>query len=171
VKRLALAVVIVSGALWLGGCGKPVATAAPAYPGLATAAQPQLPTIKLWVGSKAMTAEMAVNEREEHTGMMFRTNIPPDTGMIFVYPYPQQVAFWMMNCPLPLDAAYMDPNGVILELHDFHPNDTNNVVSATPNIQFVLETSQGWFKKNNIGVGTVIATEKGPLRAVFSPNQ
>jgi len=165
-------VVFVSGALLLAGCTKPAATAATAAdPGEPTEAQPQLPTIKLWVGSKAMTTEMAITPREERTGMMFRTNIPPDTGMIFVYPYPQQVAFWMENCPLPLDAAYMDANGVILEFHDFHPYDTNNIVSATPNIQFVLETSQGWFKSNHIGLGTVIATEKGPLRTAFFPDR
>ncbi len=156
--------------LALTGCNKPATPPPPpaaAYSGLPTAAQPTLPTIKLWVGGKALTAEKALTDVQEHTGMMFRTSNPPDHGMIFVYPEPQQVAFWMMNCPLPLDAAYLDANGTILELHDLEPFNTNSVISSAMNIQYVIETSRGWFKSNGIGVGTVVATEKGPLSSTF----
>ena len=36
----------------------------------------------------------------------------------------------MKNCPLPLSAAYIDPEGVILEIHDLQPHNTNSVVAV-----------------------------------------
>ena len=153
-----------------GGC-KPSPSAAPtessAHPSIPTEAQPKLATIKLWIGAQEMTAEMALTGLQEQTGMMFRTNMAENEGMIFVLPQPMQARFWMMNTFLPLSAAYISPTGTILEIHDLQPKDTNEVVAATGNIQFVLETKQGWFKSNNIGVGTVMSTERGPLQKVF----
>lgn len=73
----------------------------------------------------------------------------------------------MMNTVLPLSAAYITPDGTISEIHDLQPHDTNSVEAATDNIQYVLETKQGWFKRNNISVGTVISTERGSLHKVF----
>jgi hypothetical protein len=155
----------------LPGC-KPGATPAAtpaatfAYP---TNAQPKLPTIKLWIGPQEMITEMAVNEKEEMTGMMFRTNMADNEGMIFVMPQPMRASFWMLNTKLPLSAAYIAPDGTVEEIHDLQPGDTNAVVADNPNILYVLETKQGWFKTNHIGVGTVISTERGTLGKVFQP--
>lgn len=151
----------------LGGC-KPSSTATtPALPPIPTAAQPRLATIKLWIGAQEMAAEMALTPLQEQTGMMFRTNMAENEGMIFVFPQPTQASFWMKNTILPLSAAYIAPDGTILEIHDLQPQDTNAVVANSDNVQFVLETKQGWFKRNNIGVGTVISTERGPLHKLF----
>jgi uncharacterized membrane protein (UPF0127 family) len=155
----------------LGGCkrssGSETAANAPTMPPLPTEAQPKLATIKLWIGPQEMITEMAVTQLQERTGMMFRTNMAENEGMIFVFPQPQQVSFWMMQTLLPLSAAYIAPDGTILEIHDLQPQNTNAVVASNYNIQYVLETKQGWFKRNNIGIGTVISTERGPLRKVF----
>ena len=180
-KRFGLLVVLAAAGLWagfsLGGCNKTTPTAAApvatgpsgtaSYPGLPTEAQPRLRTMQLWVGPKAMTAELALSPLEEETGMMFRTNMGPNDGMFFVLAYPQRAAFWMMNCDLPLSAAYIAPDGTILEIHDLQPHNTNAVVASSDNVQYVLETPQGWFKSNSVPAGTAISTEKGSLREVF----
>ena len=60
----------------------------------------------------------------------------------------------MKNCVLPLSAAYIDPDGVILEiLHPLEPGNTNPVVAFTNRIQYVLETRQGWFQRHNVREG------------------
>jgi uncharacterized membrane protein (UPF0127 family) len=87
--------------------------------------------------------------------------------MIFVFPQPMQAAFWMKNCPESISAAYIDPNGVIQEIHHLEKNDTNAVVAASSNIQYVLETSDGWFRRHNVTTGMVIRTEKGSLQETF----
>ena len=87
--------------------------------------------------------------------------------MLFVFPGPFQARFWMKNCPESISAAYITPDGVIAEIHHLEKNDTNSVVAAADNIQFVLETKDGWFARHNINPGTVIRTEKGSLWETF----
>ena len=118
-----------------------------------------------------MVAELALTEEQLRTGMMFRTTMGENDGMLFPLPFTQRASFWMKNCPLPLSAAYIDPEGVIEEIHDLQPYNTNAVVAASDNIRFVLETPQGWFSKHHIGTGVAITTERGPLMKTFFPSR
>jgi hypothetical protein len=156
-------------AAFLAGCKKTETVAATPTPEnwQPTQAQPKLPTMKIYLGAETLDAELALTGREEQTGMMFRTNIQDSDSMIFVLPQPQRASFWMMNCPESISAAYISPDGVIQEIHHLEKNDTNAVLAASDNIQFVLETSDGWFARHNVGVGTVIRTEKGSLAETF----
>ena len=134
---------------------------------LPTQAQPKLRTVKLYLGAETLDAEQAITASEQQTGMMFRTNIQDTDAMIFVFPQPVQAAFWMKNCPESISAAYIDPSGVIQEIHYLEKNDTNSVVAASANIQYVLETSDGWFGRHNVNTGMVIRTGKGSLQETF----
>jgi uncharacterized membrane protein (UPF0127 family) len=118
-----------------------------------------------------MDAEMCATPRQEQTGMMFRKSMGENDGMIFNLGYTGQAAFWMKNCYIPLSVAYIDPDGVIQEIHPLQPQDTNNVVSESHNIRFALETPQGWFDKHNIKPGTLIRSEKGSLLETFGQRQ
>ena len=157
----------------VSGCGKqpePPATPVAEF-SEPTSAQPRLATIQLWIGPEQMTAEMAVTGKQIMTGMMFRTNMVPNEGMIFVLPTTQRASFWMKNCYVPLSVAYIDPDGVIQEIHHLQPQDTNAVFSAGDNIRFALETPQGWFKSHHIQPGTTIRTERGTLMETFGQSQ
>jgi uncharacterized protein len=140
----------------------------PGQPALPTHAQGQLQTIRLWLGPEELRTELALTQEQEQTGMMFRTNLAENAGMLFVLPAPQQASFWMKNCPLPLSAAYMDPGGTILEIHDLQAQDTNEVVAAARNVLYVLEVNQGWFLRHHIGAGTLVRTELGSLSESFT---
>ena len=169
-KRFGWLFLIAAGGLWFGltSCHQappPPPTAAAA--GLPTNAQPRLRTMQLWVGPKQMTAELALTPIQEETGMMFRTNIGANDGMLFVLDFPQRASFWMTNCFIPLSAAYIDPDGVILEIHELKEHDANSVVAAANNVKYVLEAPKDWFTSNSIPVGTTIGTEKGPINKVF----
>ncbi len=156
--------------LALVGCDQPSTPAAgPAAvpPGIPTRAQGRLQKARLLIGSKEVIAELAVTAEQVQTGMMFRTNMAPDDGMLFVFGQPHQASFWMKNTYLPLTTAYIDPEGVIREIHDFHPTNEVAVVAGIPDVQYVLEMNRDWFKSNNIPVGTRIATERGSLRDAF----
>ncbi len=163
---LSLATVIFSGCN--PSAPPPPAAATPSTPGIPTHAQGKLPTMKLWLGAEQMDAELALSGVEQQTGMMFRTNLPEQSGMLFVFSEPEQASFWMKNCPLPLSAAYIDPDGVILEIHNLEAQNTNPVVAASSRIQYVLETSQGWFQRHNVNTGAVIRTESGSLSQSFN---
>jgi uncharacterized membrane protein (UPF0127 family) len=157
-------------ATMLAGCKKTqtVADAPPSVDDLLpTHAQPKLPTMKIYLGAETLDTELALTEREEMTGMMFRTNIQDADSMLFVLPQPQQASFWMENCPESISAAYISADGVIQEIHHLEKNDTNPVLAATDNIQFVLETSDGWFARHNVSTGAVVRTERGSLAETF----
>ena len=162
-------VAIAAAAFVLNGCEKPAAPPSPPaqIPSLPTTTQPKLPTVKLWLGPEEMNAELAVTFAQQQAGMMFRTNMDENAGMLFPLASTQRAAFWMKNCPLPLSIAYINPEGVIEEIHDMHPQDTNNIISASSNIRFALETPQGWFSRHAIKTGTVVRTEHGSLMETF----
>jgi uncharacterized protein len=134
-------------------------------------AQPKLPTMKIYLGAEQLDAELALTQQQEMTGMMFRTNILETDAMLFAFPRPVRASFWMKNCPESLSAAYIGPDGVIEEIHHLEKNDTNSVVAAADNIQYVLEVKDGWFARHNISKGAVIRTEKGSLAETFSRNR
>ena len=123
--------------------------------------------MKLWLGPEEMNAELALTFAQQEAGMMFRTNMEENAGMLFPLASTQRAAFWMKNCPLPLSVAYINPEGVIEEIRDMQPQDTNNIISASSNIRFALETSQGWFTRHQIRPGTVVRTEHGSLMETF----
>jgi hypothetical protein len=156
-------------AAFLAGCKKTeTATAPPSVDNsLPTQAQPKLPTLKIYLGAETLDAELALTEKEETTGMMFRTNILETDAMLFVFPFPQRAAFWMKNCPESISAAYISPDGVIQEIHHLEKEDTNTVFSATENIGYVLETKDGWFARHNVSTGMVVRTERGSLAKTF----
>jgi uncharacterized protein len=152
-----------------GGCKQAAspATEPATGPRLPTMAQLKLQSMKLWLGAEEMMVELALTAEQQQTGMMFRTNLAENAGMLFVFPAPHQASFWMKNCPLPLSAAYIDPDGVILEIHPLQPHNTNSVVAASERVQFVLETNQGWFERHHVTPGMVIRTERGSLAETF----
>lgn len=152
----------------LAGCRKPAETrpASGIDPerGHLLHAQPKLPTVKVWLGDQELTAEVAREPVQIATGLMYRTHMPENTAMIFVFPDTQPRSFYMRNCVVPLSAAYISPDGKILEIVDLQPGDEAGVQSKSGNIQFVLEVPQGWFKRHNVSTGAVVRTERGTLR-------
>ncbi len=169
-KQIALALLLLLGAAGLDGCRKPapVEIKPPSIDDiLPKQAQPKLRTMKIYLGAEQLDAELALTAQEEMTGMMYRTNIQETDSMLFILPVPQRASFWMKNCPESISAAYISPDGTIQEIHHLEQNDTNAVVAATDNIQFVLETKEGWFNRHNLAPGTVIRTERGSLAETF----
>jgi len=167
-KRI-IPALLLTAALFCGCDGKhaPPPPAVNPLAGEPTAAQPRLPTIKLFVGPAEIAAEIAAKPREIQTGMMFRTNIVENEGMLFVFTQPHRAAFWMKNCPKPLSCAYIDVTGTILEIREMEPNNTNSIVANSDNVMFVLETAQGWFERHGVRTNMVIQTERGTLANTF----
>jgi uncharacterized membrane protein (UPF0127 family) len=127
-------------------------------PASAETQQPQttLPTISLAVGEKTLSTEVADDEAERETGMMFRKAMADGTAMLFVLEAPQHAAFWMRNTLIPLSVAYLNASGMILEIHDLKPKDETPVNSQFDTIAYAIEVPQGWFAKNGILPGVTV---------------
>jgi uncharacterized membrane protein (UPF0127 family) len=119
----------------------------------AETAQPELPTTTLRIGATSLRAEVADDDPERSSGLMFREALGTDSGMLFVMPTIAPAAFWMKNTLIPLSIAFVDETGTILEIHDMKPQSEKIVKSAFPNIAYAIEVPQGWFTKKNIWPG------------------
>lgn len=163
----------------LSACNKPeIATAAPAPVAATNAtpsipgwppvkAQPKLQTMKLYVGPEVVSAELAMNQIQIATGMMFRTEMGENEGMLFVFSGPHRPAFYMKNTKIPLNIAYIDPDGVILELLELKALDETPVEAKSDRVQFVLEMNKAWFERHNVKTGSIVSCEIGKLKDAF----
>ena len=138
-------------------------TPAPSANPVASQSQPRLKTLKLYLGAAELTVEIADENHERQAGMMHRTTMPENEGMLFVFPKPHQTGFWMKNTTVPLSIAYIDPASRVIEIHDLQPGNTKPAESRSARVQYALEVNQGWFAKNGIRPGAVLATDRGSL--------
>jgi len=111
-----------------------------------------LPVTKIKVGAHAVDAEVAATPREREIGLMYRFNLPADHGMLFVFPEPQPLAFWMRNTFIPLSIAFIDAEGRILNVEDMAARDESTVPSRGAAL-YALEMRKGWFAERNLGPG------------------
>jgi uncharacterized membrane protein (UPF0127 family) len=121
----------------------------------AQTAQPKLPTITLNAGIHVIHAEVAQTGEQRMTGLMFRTAMPPNDGMLFAFEQAGVQCFWMKNTLLPLSAAFIGDHGRIVNIEDMKPQSEDSHCSAKP-VRFVLEMNQGWFARRGLKPGSVL---------------
>jgi uncharacterized protein len=114
--------------------------------------QMNLPRTTLTVGIHQIQAQVALTPEQHATGLMFRSDMPQQEGMLFVFQVPSQQCFWMKNTLLPLTAAFVADDGTIVNLEDMRPQTTDSHCSSKP-VRYVLEVNQGWFAKKGIKAG------------------
>lgn len=117
-----------------------------------TTPQLELPRIKISAGMYLIDTQVAATPEQRSTGLMFRREMPPSEGMLFVFEQAAVQCFWMKNTPLPLTAAFVADDGTIVNLADMKPQTTDSHCSTQP-VRYVLEMNQGWFGKKGIKAG------------------
>ena len=104
-------------------------------------------------GDFGFTIEIADTEAEREKGLMFRTSVAPDAGMLFDYHQEQEAAFWMQNTLIPLDMIFISAKGVVKSIHvNARPMDTTPIPSGGP-IRFVMEIPGGRSEENGLKGG------------------
>jgi uncharacterized membrane protein (UPF0127 family) len=104
---------------------------------------------------KYLNLEIADTTVKRSYGLMDRKKLGENDGMIFMFPHKNQQSFWMQNTYLPLDIAFLNDDGVILQISEMSPLSTRMICSNSP-CKNALEVNRGWFKKNDIGIGDKI---------------
>lgn len=122
----------------------------------AEVAQFDLPRVELSAGMHRIHAQVASTGPTREIGLMHRSSMPPNEGMLFVFERPDMVCFWMKNTLIPLSAAFIDDNAHIVNIVDMQPNTTEPHCTQAP-VRLVLEMNQGWFKQRGIGPGSAIS--------------
>ena len=117
-----------------------------------TVAGAELPQITLSVGSHKLNAEVASDDAQRSTGLMYRRMLPENRGMLFVFTDTALHGMWMKNTYLPLSVAFLDREGVIINIADMEPH-AEKTHSATRPAKYALEMNHGWFKKRGVKAG------------------
>lgn len=115
-------------------------------------AQGKLPSIDITAGMHVIRAELAITPAQQATGMMFRTEMPGNEGMLFVNDDLGVRCFWMRNTLIPLTIAFIADDGTIVNLADMTPRSEASHCSAKP-VRYALEMRQGWFEKRGLKAG------------------
>jgi uncharacterized protein len=109
----------------------------------------------LSVAGHGINVEVADTPGTRETGLMNRFSIPPDEGMLFVFPSPQPLAFWMHNTYMPLSIAFIDADGRVLNVDDMAPR-TDDSHPSHGEALYALEMRQGWFRRHGVDSGVVV---------------
>lgn len=117
-----------------------------------TGPQPKLPTVQLRAGLHLIQAEVARSPEQQQAGMMFRTEMGANEGMLFVNGDSGVRCFWMRNTLLPLSIAFIEDDGTIVNIAEMSPRSDASHCSARP-VRFALEMRQGWFAQRGIKPG------------------
>ena len=114
-----------------------------------------LKTLELKTGIYRIQAEIADSSETRQTGLMNRTSMPMNSGMLFVFEERAGHCFWMFSTKIPLSIAFIADDGKILNIEEMQAGSTNNHCPKAP-VRFALEMNQRWFSDRVIVPGTVI---------------
>lgn len=134
------------------GSAQAVAPTAEGTAGTPQEARPPRGTAWVIFGADTVLAEVARDPDTRAQGLMYREELPENTGMLFMWDNNQQRSFWMSNTYVALDIAYMDPSYTVIDIQQMEPLTTTPHESTGP-AMFALEVPVGWFAAHDIAVG------------------
>ena len=114
-----------------------------------------LPTIELKTGVYRIQAELADNPKAREVGLMNRSSMPGNSGMLFVFEEKAGHCFWMNNTKIPLSIAFIADDGKIVNIEEMQANTTNNHCPKAA-VRYALEMNKQWFLERVIVPGTVV---------------
>jgi uncharacterized protein len=121
--------------------------------------QPKLRTIKISIdspkGLQKIVTEVADDDKSRQTGMMFRTQMGNQEGMLFIFPEVGYHGMWMQNTLIPLSVAFITEDGTIQNIREMQPQ-TLDPHSASGPVRYALEMNGKWFEERGIKAGAKI---------------
>jgi uncharacterized membrane protein (UPF0127 family) len=123
-----------------------------------TKAQPELPKERLVIVTRdgkrlTFNVEMALSPAQQTVGLMFRTDIPADGGMLFDWGHPQESQMWMHNTVSSLDMVFINPDGTIRHIAEHTVPESLAVIDSAGPVRATLELPAGTTERLDIRVG------------------
>jgi uncharacterized membrane protein (UPF0127 family) len=126
------------------GCPKDPEKAAPLRMGKVTFSDPQATTIDI---------EIAEKDHDRQRGLMYRTSMGDDHGMIFWFEQKDDHTFWMHNTCIPLDMLFIDDDGLIVGIEENTPTLSDDTFAVGCESKYVLEVNAGWTRAHGVFAG------------------
>ena len=137
------------------------------------------PTEKITIGEETFKLEIAPDAASRARGLMGRTKIAADGGMIFIYPNVMHRSYWMKNCLTDMDLLFLNGKGIIVAKHEMKPDPPRRddepewsyeqrlrrYPSGRP-AQFALEFKAGTIRRLKLHVGDRIEMDLKHLKSL-----
>ena len=101
----------------------------------------------------AVKVEIADTPAARELGLMYRNHLDENAGMLFVFPTPSAVQFWMKNTVLPLDMLFADSSGKVVGIVANAQPYSEALLGGFDGTLYVLEVNAGYAAKHHVGVG------------------
>lgn len=105
------------------------------------------------------TIEVAENDHDRQRGLMYRTKMGDDRGMIFTFNEKDDHTFWMHNTCLSLDMLFLDDDGLIVGIEESTPTMSDDTFSVGCASKYVLELNAGWTRAHGVTAGQKVKLE------------
>ncbi|QWD77661.1 DUF192 domain-containing protein [Polynucleobacter sp. MWH-Svant-W18] len=115
-----------------------------------------LPSLELKTGIYRIQAEIADTPQAREVGLMNRTSMPINSGMLFIFEQKAGHCFWMNNTKIPLSIAFIADDGKIVNIEEMQAETTNNHCPKAA-VRYALEMNKQWFSERVIVPGSVIS--------------
>lgn len=119
-----------------------------------------------WPGAKdnlrkVVRVELAITDAEQRQGLMFRTGLKPNHGMLFIYKKEEDsLSYWMKNCKMNLSIAFINERGEIIKIHQKMlapapgtPDHKLDGYDSGGPAKYAVEMEESWFEKNGVKEG------------------
>ena len=136
-------------------------------------------SVRVSIAGETFLLELSVDERSRIRGLMDRTSIDPEGGMLFVFPDADLRSFWMSHCYIDIDLIFLDSRGTITAIHEMtvelpqEPDETpweyesrlRHYWSNGP-ARFAIELAAGSIKRLDIHTNDRIVLDLPTLRSL-----
>jgi uncharacterized membrane protein (UPF0127 family) len=106
-----------------------------------------------------VTVEIADTDEARQRGLMYRMNLAPDAGMLFLFPHDEIHGFWMKNTLIPLDMIFIRKDGIVAGVVENAEPKTLDTRTVKKPSRHVLEVNGGFARQHGIGEGTRVSYE------------
>lgn len=115
-------------------------------------------TFTIRVDNVPLTVEIAQTPQDQRRGLQYRTDLPENHGMLFVFLKPRNVCMWMRNVPIDLDVGFFDEKMRLLKVASMKRQTDTNHCANRP-VTYALEVNRGWFKRHHIELGAQLSLD------------
>ena len=112
--------------------------------------------VKTKFSNTQFVVELAKTPEQRQTGLMGRSSLKAQSGMLFLYESPRHVSFWMKNTLIGLDVIFLSSNGKILKIYHNAKPESLEIMSAGENVSAVLEINGNLAKTIKLEIGDCV---------------
>ncbi|MCP4284193.1 MAG: DUF192 domain-containing protein [Gammaproteobacteria bacterium] len=109
--------------------------------------------VAIEVGQVHVLAELANTPKQRRQGLMGRTELGRDQGMLMVFPSPVSLDIWMLNTNIPLDVGFFDDQGRLVNHRSMLPDGGKQIYTSLRPSVYALEVNMGWFERHGLKPG------------------